>query len=85
MDIASSLPKLLKTIEDKGQNATKSANDERSQEELLYAARELVSALESPIERLCRMVYLEVSKELIITGAWLTTSSLQSWELCVHR
>jgi hypothetical protein len=84
MDIASSLPKLLKTTEDKGQNVTKNANDERAQEELLSAARELVSALEPPIERLCRMVYLEVSKDLIITGARLTTTSLQSWELCVH-
>lgn len=63
MDVVASLPELLKTVAERGKRVTKedNQNDERERAELLSATRELVSALESPVERLSRMVYLEVS------------------------
>jgi hypothetical protein len=60
MDVRAALPGLLKTIEDQGEMVTKDANNKQAHVELLNAARELVSMLESPVERICRMVYLEV-------------------------
>lgn len=63
MDVVASLPGLLKNVAERGKRTTKEGNqnDDRQRVELLSAARELVSALESPIEKLLRMVYLEVS------------------------
>jgi hypothetical protein len=55
------LSDLLADVEVKGQTATKDAKDEKAQAHLLTAARALVTALESPVEKIVRMCYLEES------------------------
>jgi hypothetical protein len=60
MDSNHDLSHILQVIQEKGNAAQKDKSNPRAQDELLTAARELVSTLESPVERLCRMVYLEV-------------------------
>jgi hypothetical protein len=66
MDPHAPLSDLLRNIEEKGQVATKSAGDEKARADLLAAARELVTALESPVERMCRMCYLEESFRTVL-------------------
>lgn len=64
MNVSTPLSQLLKTVAERGDKVTEkdNDNDERERAALLSAARELVNALESPVERLSRMVYLEVSQ-----------------------
>ena len=59
--MASTLSQALSAVQTKGETVLKQTDDAQAQAELLSAARELVSALESPVERLSRMVYAEVN------------------------
>ena len=57
---SSTLAQLLSVVDLKGKAATSDVQNVLAQDELLEAARRLVARLESPVERLSRMVYLEV-------------------------
>ncbi|TLD36484.1 S-adenosyl-L-methionine-dependent methyltransferase [Venturia nashicola] len=73
MDIVATIPELLKVISEMGKRVTRNDSDDDDRAGLLSAARELVSALESPVERLSRMVYLEPTLLAIVRVAidWL--------------
>jgi hypothetical protein len=66
MNTNAPLSDLLKNIADKGQIATRDAQDEKARADLLSATRALITTLESPVEKICRMCYLEESSRSIL-------------------
>lgn len=76
MGTPSHLSRSLYAVDAKGQIALKDENDDQARAELLAAARELVSTLESPVERLSRMVYLEVRIIWGFTCLYLLTAAV---------